>query len=71
MAARMMCKSTVLSLPPLKLKATPDTLQVLHHLPLSKAEHTDNSAATSTQFKLPVLALLQSVLLTHTGPPCD
>ncbi len=29
MAARMMCNSTVLSLPPLKLKATPEALQTI------------------------------------------
>ena len=38
MAARMICNSTVLSLPPLKLKASPETLQVLHVLPMSKED---------------------------------
>ena len=47
MAARMICKSTVLSLPPLKLNATPDTLQPNENKPQNKQELVKQIAAHS------------------------
>ena len=63
----MICKSTVLSLPPLKLKATPVTLQKVRHcLPVSVMQ---GATQENISGHLPDYGM--TAVLTHTGQPYD